>query len=425
MRLQVILNRKILQLPLGLAWPAALFDSSSNRCLMKLPAAKRPANYDELLEQLQSVVGSDLAGVAEHNTMVIGKALGDANAIWRRYHLTDRHLTLDEFQREYNSAASRQDFLEYMEARILERHRRGQISDGTKKKQLSTHNKLREFAAYTRDPRRHRPWGKGRGAGPLPHEPHVPLPFNALTHKFSGDFDAWLKKAHGSCLNTRSGRHRNVKAYLELARRDKITFEDPYQYFVNARVDGQWKALSEEELQALEQYYTRLEPGSTHRRVLQKFLFSCHCGLRLGDLKAIDQMQIEGQKMRLKPHKTYRYDEKDLTLPITRVALSYLQDSRTENGREGFFLYSDQYTNRQLRRIADLVGIKTHLHHHIGRETFATNFIRQGGKVEVLQKLLGHKKLSMTMKYVHVDEAMKDAEIARLDELHSKTKKPR
>lgn len=104
-------------------------------------------------------------------------------------------------------------------------------------------------------------------------------------------------------------------------------------------------------------------------------------------------------------------------LPITRKALGYLEDSRRENERDGFFLYTDQYTNRELQRIAKQLGIQTKLHHHIGRETFATNFICHGGKVEVLQNLMGHKKLSMTMKYVHVDEAMKQAEIDRLDEL--------
>ncbi|RZJ57671.1 MAG: hypothetical protein EOO55_02875, partial [Hymenobacter sp.] len=116
-------------------------------------------------------------------------------------------------------------------------------------------------------------------------------------------------------------------------------------------------------------------------------------------------------------HKTYRYDEKELLLPITRKALGYLQDSQRENECEGFRLYSDQYTNRQLKIIGTNLRIATKLHHHIGRETFATNFIRWGGKVEVLQKLMGHKKLSMTMKYVHVDESMKQAEIDRLDEL--------
>jgi site-specific recombinase XerD len=67
--------------------------------------------------------------------------------------------------------------------------------------------------------------------------------------------------------------------------------------------------------------------------------------------------------------------------------------------------------------MALLLGIETNLHHHIGRETFATNFIRLGGSLAVLQKLMGHSKISMTMKYVHVDEDMKQKEIDRMDAL--------
>ncbi|WP_055562985.1 tyrosine-type recombinase/integrase [Hymenobacter sp. AT01-02] len=316
-------------------------------------------------------------------------------------------LTVDEFLRQYNTAASGSDFLSYMEHRIEERGRRGQITECTRIKHVTTWRKVVEFA-------RTLPLNKAC----LKDGARIPvLPFSSLNHKFAGDFDAWLKKVHKSCTNTRSGRHRNVKAYLELARRDKITFEDPYEYFVNTTVAGKWKALQPDELAALEQYYAQTKPGSTHRRMLQKFLFSCNCGLRLGDLKRMGETKVVGQLVELKVHKTYRYDEKELMLPITKKALRYLEDSRAENETDGFFLYTDQYTNRALQKIADWLGIKTKLHHHIGRETFATEFIRRGGKVEVLQKLMGHKKLSMTMKYVHVDEAMKQAEIDRLDAL--------
>jgi integrase len=399
-RLQIILNRKVTVLPLGFSWPLEFFDKEGGYCLTSLPVAQRPANYKELLQQLRAAVGEEPTAAAKHNNLVVGKALGDANAVFRRYHLSDLHLSTDLFVREYNSSASRADFLDFMETRIKERFKRGQISECTRMKHVSTLNKLREFAGLNRSGH----------PGALPT-----LPFNALTHKFAGDFDAWLKKRYKSCVNTRSGRHRNVKAYLELARRDKVVFEDPYQYFVNSTVAGKWKALTLEELRLIEEHYATLPAGNTHRRMLQKFLFSCHCGLRLGDLKATDYARIEGQRMELKPHKTYRYDEKELVLPITRRALAYLNESRIENECAGFHLYTDQYTNRQLQVVGERLGIATKLHHHIGRETFATNFIRRGGKVEVLQKLLGHKKLSMTMKYVHVDEAMKQAEIDRLD----------
>lgn len=415
-RLQVILNRKVIPLPLGFAWPELLWDKEAGKCLANLPAGQRTSANTEQLRAVQAVVGEDLSAKASDYNLLIGQALGTANEIAIRYRLSKRHLTPDEFLREYNSGASREDFLAYMDARIDERYRRSQITELTYKSHHSTLNKLKEFVAYSKRPIRARP-GKKAQLSPDIDVKDGTLPFCSITHRLAPDFDAWLKTAHNSCQNTCARRHRSIKAYLELARRDKITFENPYEYFISSPVEGKWKPLTEAELLLLEQHYAALPHGSTHRRMLQKFLFSCHCGLRLGDLKAMTKVKVTGQQMELKPHKTYRYDEKDLLLPITKKALSYLSDSRVENECDGFFLYTDQYTNRQLHVIGQALGIQTKLHHHIGRETFATNFIRRGGKVEVLQKLLGHKKLSMTMKYVHVDEAMKQAEIDRLDEL--------
>ncbi|GAB3232956.1 site-specific integrase [Hymenobacter seoulensis] len=395
-------------IPLKLTWPEALFDEEAGTCLAQLPKKKQGSDYKNLLARTEAAIGRPLETAAHDSNLIIGQARAKANDIFVRYRLQeDLVLTVDEFLRQYNTAASGSDFLSYMEHRIAERGKRGQISESTRIKHVTTWRKLQEFA-------RTLPLNKGC----LKDGTKTPvLPFNAFSHKFAGDFDAWLKKVHKSCTNTRSGRHRNVKAYLELARRDKITFEDPYEYFTNSTVEGKWKALPEEELAALEDYYNRTELGSTHRRMLQKFLFSCNCGLRLGDLKRMGEAKVNGQIVELKIQKTFRYDEKETILPITKRALKYLNDSRTENGTDGFFLYTDQYTNRALQKIADWLGIKTKLHHHIGRETFATNFIRKGGKVEVLQKLMGHKKLSMTMKYVHVDEAMKQAEIDKMDSI--------
>ncbi|WP_345059165.1 tyrosine-type recombinase/integrase [Hymenobacter glaciei] len=98
-------------------------------------------------------------------------------------------------------------------------------------------------------------------------------------------------------------------------------------------------------------------------------------------------------------------------------ALRYLRESQEENGIDGFFNYADQYANRQLHEIAAVLGIQTHLHHHVGRETFATNFIRHGGNTLVLQKLIGHSKVSTTLKCVHVDEETKQKAIDRMDAL--------
>jgi hypothetical protein len=116
-RLQVILNRKVCRVPLGFMWPEALFDRAAGKCLVRLPTVERPANYDQVLDQLVAAVGPDPASVAEHNNPIMGKALDDAHVIYRRYHLADNHPSLAEF----------------MKFRINERYRSGQISENTNK----------------------------------------------------------------------------------------------------------------------------------------------------------------------------------------------------------------------------------------------------------------------------------------------------
>lgn len=43
--------------------------------------------------------------------------------------------------------------------------------------------------------------------------------------------------------------------------------------------------------------------------------------------------------------------------------------------------------------------------------SFATRFLRHGGRIEVLQKLLGHADITTTMIYVHVDTERMRTEI--------------
>lgn len=47
---------------------------------------------------------------------------------------------------------------------------------------------------------------------------------------------------------------------------------------------------------------------------------------------------------------------------------------------------------------------------HVLRHTFASHFVMRGGKILVLQKILGHTSLAMTMRYAHLaPEHLQDA----------------
>lgn len=394
-RLQVIIGSEVWFHNLELGWPELLFDEQRGVCLTSLPLSARPATYPDVIEKMTALVGSSSKALikrANDYNMLIGQTLGKANEVQVRWRLSGEVLTMERFKRDFATAGDKSDFITYYRAKMTERHQKGKISDNTRKNHQSTLNALIAFRPV--------------------------IPFNTLTTDFADDFNYYLEKRVRS-LNTRWGRHKDVKTYLALARLDRLKFEDPYQYFKNKDEPGQWKALKPDELAKLEAYYLLCSPGTIYRRVLAKFLFSCNSSLRLGDLKNIGAAKLENRELIFKAQKTYAKKLQETMLPLTKRALRYLQDAQEEEELPGFYNYTDQYSNRVLTAIGQMLGIESRIHWHVGRETFGTEFTRRGGNITVLQKLMDHAKISTTMKYVHVDADMKRAAIAQLDVMDS------
>ena len=58
--------------------------------------------------------------------------------------------------------------------------------------------------------------------------------------------------------------------------------------------------------------------------------------------------------------------------------------------------------NRALKLIGQAAGIKIKMHSHLARHTFATFMLRNGVKIENLQKMLGHNSIVTTQRYAKV-----------------------
>jgi site-specific recombinase XerD len=56
---------------------------------------------------------------------------------------------------------------------------------------------------------------------------------------------------------------------------------------------------------------------------------------------------------------------------------------------------------QMLRRLKKLIGFAVHAHKF--RHTFATEYLKRGGEIERLRKILGHTSYAMVMRYVHLD----------------------
>ena len=58
--------------------------------------------------------------------------------------------------------------------------------------------------------------------------------------------------------------------------------------------------------------------------------------------------------------------------------------------------------NASLKVIQQALGIRTKLHSHLARHTFATRALMLGAKIENVSRMLGHTNITQTQRYAKV-----------------------
>src|SRR5690606_7442092 len=210
---------------------------------------------------------------------------------------------------------------------------------------------------------------------------------------------------------------KDINAYLNLAKaEDNIPCVNPFANgFSNREVGTDVDAITLDELKGLHEYDNSDEIPLSHKMVLGQFLFSCYTGLRISDLKRITLENIVDDTLVFAPKKGERFG-KIVKVPLTERAKAFVSKELEGEGRI-FEKYVDVSSNRILKQIQKVCEIRLKLTNHVGRHSFATLFLELGGSVEVLQKILGHSKISTTMRYVHVQEKRKEEQMANFDAL--------
>ncbi|MDE7150619.1 MAG: site-specific integrase, partial [Bacteroidales bacterium] len=149
-----------------------------------------------------------------------------------------------------------------------------------------------------------------------------------------------------------------------------------------------------------------------HSIVKRAFLFSCFCGLRLGDIYALRWRDLEEEQGRWRIGIVMRKTKEPLYLPVSEQARRWLPDGGTAKPMAGvtdsadeagtsdpastdadmlvFKLPSCVYINIVLKRWAHAAGIRKNLHFHMARHTFATMMLTLGADLYTTSKLLGH-----------------------------------
>ncbi len=207
-------------------------------------------------------------------------------------------------------------------------------------------------------------------------------------------YRAYLKSIgnNSSTINTNIS---IIKKYLKIAKDYGIKiYVDLHKVKVGPTA-GRIIWLTEQEINKLENYYFS-EFIPDHLKIsLGYFLVSCFTGMRISDVLARCRNHFDSEILEFISVKTK-----------TRQLVGISERCRKViNELPSLFIEfkTEVNINLQLKKqIAKTCGIKKNIYFHVARHSFATNYLLKGGKVENLQKLLGHSKIATTMKYVHI-----------------------
>lgn len=193
----------------------------------------------------------------------------------------------------------------------------------------------------------------------------------------------------GKTLNNRLGYLRSV--YNELIRLDDFHHQNPLTKIKPLKL--QEKALSYLTLDEIPLLFSALKKycEQPHSAMVAEICLAT--GARWGEAQALTPEVVRDGRVTFQNTKS----KKTRSIPVSKTLFKRIHHHFEQHGL---------FTNclMSFSRAAERSGIDfpQGQKSHILRHTFASHFVMNGGNILVLQKILGHSTIAMTMRYAHL-----------------------
>jgi integrase len=246
----------------------------------------------------------------------------------------------------------------------------------------------------------------------------------------------WIKKYEkyliesGKATNTIHDRMKILKRICNVAIEHGVIKSYPFKYYKSKREETKREFLTIEELNRIEDYNPTTNSESLCKDI---FLFSCYTGLRFSDISTLTQKNLILDNGRtiidVRMHKTntliqFPIPKKAAELPIKYnngrwlfPLLSHDLDEDNQAKLKSSISSKNAYFNKVLKHIVSGCNIDKSISFHCARHTFATIGLKLGIRIEVLQKLLGHKNIRETQIYAKIVDEQKHSAMELWDNM--------
>lgn len=246
------------------------------------------------------------------------------------------------------------------------------------------------------------------------------ITFQDITPAFLAKYENYLRTELNNKTNTI---HKNLKfhrkVFNDAIRQDVIEYDaSPFRKYQMRLEKTQRDYLSEEELLGIEGYSAK--PGSKLELHKNMFVFASYTGgIRVSDMLKLQWKDFDGTHLHLVIKKT----GVQVSIKVPNKGLEILNSlKRTDHSRESFIfpMFPNRLDlgnpeavdraisrctaliNKNLKIIAEAVGIRKILSFHISRHSFAVRALRKGISIDKVSKLLAHSNIRETQIYAKI-----------------------
>lgn len=251
------------------------------------------------------------------------------------------------------------------------------------------------------------------------------LPINSITPDLISAYEQHLLNVVGNKRNTTTV---NLKSVAKLVNDIYSNYDldhtsNPFRKIKFKREESNREFLSKEEIQKIIDF--KCKPWSPLYDARQLFLFECASGVRISDILTLKWRSVKSDTLEIRMRKT----KKPLIIPQHEYVKLILETRRNFVLNDNRDIDPNSYVfnilkrdvdiandvdmlnaiscataiiNKQLKTLAQKVGIDKRISTHVGRHSFASLLANSNVNPFVLQELMGHSDVRVTQVYIKI-----------------------
>lgn len=220
-----------------------------------------------------------------------------------------------------------------------------------------------------------------------------------LNMRFINEFELYLKTDKKQKQVTVNKCIQRFQKIIRLAIAEGYLLRNPFLLYKFKKVETRIVFLTKKELAKLETHVINVPRLQIVRDL---FVLCCYTGLAYQEMASLQKKNIiegfDGNKwISMYRKKT----SKEFSIPLLSKAQIIIEKYQKNYHQDQLLpVISNQKFNAYLKEIATMIELDKRLTHHVARKTFATTVLLYNDvPMEIVSKVLGHSKISITQEY--------------------------